>query len=100
MGEWAVIAQVAQYLFMVLVTIVAFFIKRAMSRQDEFNEKLATKIDDILIQVHATNGKVIVLEEWKRNHTKEVDSVHLGLRESMANLWSRLNSFIDGHNGR
>jgi hypothetical protein len=100
MGEWAAIGQVAQYVFMVLVAITAFFIKRALARQDEFNTKLATKIDDILRQVHATNGRLIAVEEWKRNHTKGVDELHKDLRSSLADLWTRLNSFIDGHNGR
>lgn len=101
MFEWALIFNGIERVFIVLATIAGWMIRRSLQRREEIDKKIESKLDAILVQVNATNGRVIALEEWKRNHTKGVDELHKDLRSSLADLWTRLNSYIDGrHNHR
>lgn len=100
MFEWALVFNGIERVFIVLATVAGWMIRRSLKRREELDQKIEAKLDAILVQVNATNGRVIVLEEWKRNHTKGVDDLHKDLKASLAGLWDRLNNFIDGHNGR
>lgn len=98
MFEWALVLNGIERVFIVLATVAGWMIRRSLQRREELDKKIEAKLDAILIQVNATNGRVIVLEEWKRNHTKGVDELHKDIKLSLADLWYRLNGFIDGQN--
>ena len=100
MFEWAVVFNGIERVFIVLATIAGWLIRRSLQHREQMDKKIEAKLDAILVQVNATNGRVIALEEWRRNHVKGVDELHKDLKASLASLWARVNNFIDGHNGR
>lgn len=100
MFEWSLIFNGIERIFIILATIAGWMIRRSLRQREELDKEIKATLQAILIQVNATNGRVIVLEEWKRNHCKGVDELHKDLKLSLASLWARLNQFIDRHNGR
>ena len=74
---------VVQWLVLILVGIVGWFIRRTLNDQDE-------KLDEILVEVRATNGDVITLKEWKKNHEKSIDTIHEGFRSDVKALWETI----------
>lgn len=100
MFEWSLVFNGIERVFIILATIAGWLIRRNLQRRENMDREIEEKLDAILLQVNQTNGRVIALEEWKRNHSKGVDELHKDLKASVAGLWTRLNSFIDGHNGR
>lgn len=100
MFEWSLFFNGIERVFIILATIAGWLIRRNLQRREDIDREIDEKLDAILLQVNRTNGRVIALEEWKRNHSKGVDELHKDLKVSVAGLWTRLNSFIDGHNGR
>lgn len=100
MTEWALWFNGIEKLFVFAVAIIGYLIRRALSQQAATNDRLELKINAILQQVLATNGRVGRLEEWKSNHMQETDRMHSGIREQIHSLWERLNRYIDGGNGK
>lgn len=87
--------EIIQFIIVALIAIVSFFIRRWFARQDEFNAALSRRIDEILKQVYATNGRVIALEEWKRNHLQATEMFHKGFHDSVMDIWKRVNDLAD-----
>lgn len=100
MFEWALLFNGIERVFIVLATIAGWMIRRSLKRREEMDQEIEEKLDAILLQVNRTNGRVIALEEWRRNHERGVDELHRDLKSSLASLWDRVNRFIDNHNGR
>lgn len=98
MMEWALWMNGLEKVFVFAVAIIGFLIRRALSQQADVNMRSEAKIDEILQQVRATNGRVGRLEEWKQNHTRETDGIHSGMRDQLKGLWERLNNHLDGTN--
>ena len=94
--EWPLWFQGIEKLFVIVVAVIGYLIKRALAQQLETNERLERKINAILEQVRDTNGRVGRLEEWKVNHTREMDGIHDGLGSQVRALWDRLNRHLDG----
>ena len=94
MMEWAVLYNGLEKAFMLAVGIIGYLIRSSLKQQAQTNERVERVLQEILVQVNKTNGRVGVIEEWKRNHEKSVDGIHLGFREWLTNLSTQVNELI------
>lgn len=95
MFEWALIFNGIERAFIILATVAGWLIQRNLQRREESDKKIELKLDAIYRQVHATNGRVGRLEEWRENHEKNVDSTHENFRDAFKEVWSRVNKLVD-----
>lgn len=99
MFESAAVLNLAQALFAFLVCIIGFLIRESLTAQKAMNEKMALKLDEILTQVNATNGRVGKLEVRADNTDRNVTRVDATLTGWAKDISARMNKFIDRHHG-
>jgi len=99
MFEAALLWNIAQGVFTLLVLIIGWLIRDALTLQKSMHEKMAAKLDLILVQVNATNGRVGKLEVRADHVERGVVRVDHSLTTWAKDVTERVNTFIDRHNG-
>lgn len=100
MIEWAAFFAAIDKVFVIAIAVIGFFIKKALSNQADTNDRLEKMSKEILKQVNATNGRLLVLEEWKRSHEKASDEAHLALWDNVKSTEKRFEEYILNKNIR
>lgn len=89
MFDSALLFNLLHFVLTGLVGLVAYFFRQAQQRQQLFIEKTEQKIDNILEKVQGTNGRLMVIEEWRKLNSDRVEEIHQnahGLRERLEGL--------------
>lgn len=68
------------------IAIIGYFIKRGYAEQDLVNRTTRKTLEDILLEVRKTNGRVGKLEEWKAYHSRETADRHDSLERDIREL--------------
>lgn len=70
------LSQVLHGSLIVVIIWLAFLFFKAQKRQNLCNNMTDRKIEGILQEVQFTNKRLIVLEEWRKTMTSQIEEVH------------------------
>lgn len=99
MFDSALLFNLLHFVLTGLVGLVAYFFRQAQQRQDLYIAKTEKKMDNILEKVQGTNGRLMVLEEWRKLNSDRVEEIHddaHGLRERLEGLLMKVMEIRQG----
>lgn len=70
------LSEALRFFLIVMLVWLAFLFFKAQKRQERRNEKTDGKMREILQEVQFTNKRLILLEEWRKTLTSQMEDVY------------------------